>query len=200
MLYLKILRKFKYLYGKYFIQYPRIIKYRVLSNCKRVIWKPVVIQPTQLSGDGTITFGKHVKLGFNLSPFFYNGYGYIDARTQKSIIKLGDNVSINNNPIIISEGAGIEIGSNTLIGFNVEITDSDFHDLNPNRRRSGTPKTNRVRIGENVFIGSNVTILKGVTIGNNSVIANRSVVTKSLPDNVIAGGYPCKVLKHLELN
>ena len=200
MTYYKIIRKLKHILGKYLIQNPRILKYKLLSNCKYLKGNPIINQPTQFLGNGIISFGDNVKLGFNPSPMFYNSYGFIEARNEHSTINFGNNININNSCIIISEGEGIEIGENTLIGFNVEITDSDFHDLDSKKRRSGIPKTEKVFIGKNVFIGSNVKILKGVFIGDNSVIANSSIVTKSIPENVIAGGYPCKVLKNLEFN
>jgi maltose O-acetyltransferase len=63
-------------------------------------------------------------------------------------------------------------------------------------RHSGMVNAASVEIGENVFIGSNVTILKGVRIGNNSVIACGSLVTKSIPDNTIAGGVPAKIISN----
>jgi maltose O-acetyltransferase len=52
-----------------------------------------------------------------------------------------------------------------------------------------------VSIGDNVFIGANVTVLKGVTIGSNSVIGSGSIVTRSISENVVAAGIPCRVLK-----
>jgi len=185
-------------FSQFFFQFPRVIKYKLLSNCKKTSGKPKIYQPTQFLGKGAISFGKNVKLGFHPSPNFYNGYGYIDARKKQSIIDIGNDVWINNCFVLISEGEGIVIGQKTIIGLNVEITDSDFHDLHPTKRIGGTPKTSKVHIGENVFIGSNVKILKGVSIGDNTVIANSSVVTKSIPANVIAGGYPCSVIKSLE--
>ena len=187
-------------FRQFFFQHPRILKYKLLSTCKKISGKPKIYQPTQFLGKGTVTFGKNVKLGYNPSPNFYNGYGYIDARNKQSIIDIGDDVWINNCFVLISEGEGIVIGQKTIIGLNVEITDSDFHDLHPAKRIGGIPKTSKVRIGKNVFIGSNVKILKGVSIGDNTVIANSSVVTKSIPANVIAGGYPCSVKKNLDIN
>ncbi len=184
---------------QFFFQYPRILKYKLLSNCKKISGKPKIHQPTQFLGKGSITFAENVKLGFNPSPYFYSGYGHIESRNKSSKIDIGNNVWINNNIIIISEGAGITIGNNTIIGLNVEITDSDFHDLHPARRIGGKPKTSRVYIGNNVFIGSNVKIFKGVHIGDNTVIANSSVVTKAIPEDVIAGGYPCSVIKNIGL-
>ena len=75
--------------------------------------------------------------------------------------------------------------------------DSNGHDLHPEKRICGSPKTKKVSIGRNVFIGNNVTILKGVAIGDKTVIANGSIVTKSMPPDVIAGGQPCKILKEI---
>jgi len=196
----KLKRKLKNIISYYIFQFPRILKYKLLSSCNTVKGSPKYNQPTQLLGRGVIMFGNDVNLGVRRSPNLFNGYGYIDVRNENSKIIIGDYVWINNNFMITSEGGGIEIGEKTLIGLNVEITDSDFHDMHPDRRMGGAPKMAKVSIGRNVFIGSNVKILKGVTIGNNSVIANSSVVTKSIPENVIAGGCPCKVIKQIDFN
>lgn len=183
----------------YFLfQYPRILKYIFLSNCKNISGKPKYNQPTILLGEGTVVFGKNVNLGVNPSPNLYSGYGYIDARKIESYISIGNDCWINNNATIISDGAKIIIGSRCLIGCNVEITDSDFHELAPESRFGGKNIIKKsVIIEDNVFIGNNVTILKGVRIGENSVIGNRSVVTKNIPQNSIAVGNPCKVIKSL---
>jgi maltose O-acetyltransferase len=97
----------------------------------------------------------------------------------------------------ISDKTKIEISDNVLIGHNVEIFDSDFHELDPKNRNSGNHITKPVLIGENVFIGSNCKILKGVNIGRNSIIANGSIVVNDIPENVIAGGIPAKFIKKL---
>jgi maltose O-acetyltransferase len=54
-----------------------------------------------------------------------------------------------------------------------------------------------ITIGDNVWIGGNVVINPGVTIGNNVVIGAGSIVTKNIPDNVIAVGNPCKVVREI---
>jgi maltose O-acetyltransferase len=137
-------------------------------------------------------------IGYDPSPFLYSTYCYIEARNTNSNITIHDNTFINNNCAFIAEGDGIEIHKNSLIGLNCEITDSDFHNLDPDLRLDATDiKTAKVIIEENVFLGSNVKILKGVRIGKNSVIANGSIVTKDIPANVIAGGIPAKKIKDL---
>ena len=56
-------------------------------------------------------------------------------------------------------------------------------------------QTAPVTIGDDVWIGGGVIIMPGVTIGNNVVIGAGSVVTKDIPDNVIAFGNPCRVMR-----
>lgn len=56
-------------------------------------------------------------------------------------------------------------------------------------------KTAPVIIGDNVWIGSGAIIMPGVTIGNNVVIGVGSIVTKNIPDNVIAYGNPCRIVR-----
>ena len=55
-----------------------------------------------------------------------------------------------------------------------------------------------ITVSDHVFIGANTTILAGVTIGSNAVIAAGSLVNKDIPDNVVAVGNPCKVVKVIE--
>lgn len=179
------------------IQFFRIKKYQFLSICE-IEGKPKLNQPVLFSGNGRIVFKGNVNIGVIQSPFFLNSYGRFEARKRESIIFIEEGVWLNNNASICSDGAGIYIGKNTVAGVNLSIIDSDFHNLDPDKRMGNYPyKIKSVHILENVFIGSNVSILKGVTIGKNSIIANGSVVTKSIPENVIAGGNPAKVIKNI---
>ena len=57
--------------------------------------------------------------------------------------------------------------------------------------------TRKVTIGDNCFIGMNTVILKGTTIGNNTIIGAGSVVVKDIPENVVAVGNPCRVLREI---
>jgi len=55
-----------------------------------------------------------------------------------------------------------------------------------------------VTIGDRVWVECRSIILPGVKIGNDVVIAAGSVVTGDIPDRVIAGGVPARVLKHIQ--
>lgn len=192
----KILNYFKDLISYLTFVYPILLKYRFLSNG---IYKGNYndIAPVLIKGKGSVYFGFNVNFGVVNSPNYFNSYALIESRNLSSTIRFGNNIYINNNSCFISEGAGIIIDDNVLIGNNFTVYDSDFHELCAKNRIYGTPKMASVHINKNVFIGSNVTVLKGVSIGENVVIASGTVVTKSLPSNVIAGGNPCKIIRPL---
>lgn len=187
--------KVKEKFVELFLQKNRILFYSMLSNIKINANK---YQPVLANGEGSVKIGQNVSFGVKYSSDYYTRYIYINARRKESYIEIGDNCWINNNATIISDGAKIIIGSKCLIGCNVEITDSDFHDLAPESRFGGKNIIKKdVIIEDNVFIGNNVTILKGVRIGKNSVIGNRSVVTKDIPENSIAVGNPAKLIRKI---
>lgn len=179
-------------------QLPRIVKYRALSNCRNVRGSPTVLQPLLLLGQGTILLGDQVTFGYPASIAFFSGYCHLEAVTPDAVIEIGDRAEINNNAYFKSEGPGISIGLDALLGSNVTIHDSDFHELHPDRRRGGTPAMAPVQLGRNVFIGDSVRILKGVTIGDDSVIGAGSVVTSRIPGGVIAAGNPARVIREIE--
>jgi acetyltransferase-like isoleucine patch superfamily enzyme len=153
-----------------------------------------VQQPVIFLGDGRIVLGADVEFGWPTSRSFYTGYCHVEALTPESVIEIGDGSQINNNVFIKSEGPGIRIGSGGLVGSDVTIYDSDFHDLRANRRRGGQPKMAAVELGEDVFVGDRALILKGVTIGAHAVIGAGSVVASSIPSGVIAVGNPATVI------
>ncbi len=113
-------------------------------------------------------------------------------------IEVGDNFFANYNCIILDVG-NVIIGDNVMFAPNVSIYTAG-HPLHPESRNSGYEYGIGINIGDNVWIGGNVVITPGVTIGNNVVIGAGSVVTKDIPDNVIAVGSPCKVIREISEN
>jgi acetyltransferase-like isoleucine patch superfamily enzyme len=178
-------------------QRPRVWKYQALSTCPRLTGTPIRLQPVLFVGPGEIVLGESVQFGWKTSPLFYAGYCYVEAACAGARIELGDRVEFNNNAMLKSEGAGIRVGADGLFGANVEIFDSDFHELHPARRRGGVQRMAPVDIGANVFVGMSVKVLKGVTIGADSVIGAGAVVASSIPAGVIAAGNPARVIREL---
>ena len=107
--------------------------------------------------------------------------------------KIGKNVFINFDCVFLDLG-GIIIEDNVQIAPKVSLL-TESHPLNPSERQSLIPKP--IHIKKNVWIGANATILQGVTIGENAVVAAGSVVSKDVPDNVVVGGTPAKILKNI---
>lgn len=110
-------------------------------------------------------------------------------------VYIGNHFYANFNLVIVDD-IDVYIGENVMIAPNVTITPTG-HPVDPELRKPGTQFSIPVRIGNDVWIGSNVVILPGVSIGNNSVIGAGSVVTHDIPENVVAVGNPCRVLREI---
>lgn len=108
--------------------------------------------------------------------------------------KIGKNVFINFDCVFLDLG-GITIEDNVLIAPKVSLL-TESHPFNPKERQSLIAKP--IHIKKNAWIGANATILQGVTIGENAVVAAGSVVSKDVPDNVVVGGIPAKIIKEIK--
>ena len=110
-------------------------------------------------------------------------------------IEVGNNFFANYNCTILDVGKVI-IGNNVQFAPNVSLYTAG-HPIHPDSRNSGYEYGIGITIGNNVWLGGNVVVNPGVNIGNNVVIGSGSVVTKDIPDNVIAVGNPCKVIREI---
>lgn len=132
-------------------------------------------------------FGKTGK-NIYIEPMFQCDYGYN--------IKVGENFFANFNCVIL-DVMEVNIGDNVMFGPAVQIYTAT-HPLDPTERNKMLESAKSITIGNDVWIGGGAIILPGVTIGNGVTIGSGAVVTKDVPDNVFAGGNPCKVIKELK--
>ncbi|MEH7011671.1 maltose acetyltransferase domain-containing protein [Neobacillus niacini] len=124
-----------------------------------------------------------------IEPTFRCDYGYN--------IHVGENFYANFDCVFL-DVCEIRIGDNCFIAPGVHIYTAT-HPLNPIERISGKENGKPVTIGDNVWIGGRAVINPGVNIGDNVVIASGAVVTKDVPDNVVIGGNPAKIIKQIEV-
>lgn len=118
-------------------------------------------------------------------PFHANFGGYH--------VHFGDHVYANFNLTLVDD-THIYVGSRTMFGPNVTIATAG-HPILPELRRQDYQYNMPVHIGDNCWFGAGVIVLPGITIGNNVVIGAGSIVTKDWPDNVVAVGNPCHILR-----
>lgn len=107
----------------------------------------------------------------------------------------GSGIYANTNLTLVDDGH-IYIGDKVMFGPNVTVATPN-HPIDPELRARGLQYNKDVHIGENAWIGAGVVIVPGVTIGKNAVIGAGSVVTKDIPDNVVAVGNPCRVMREV---
>jgi acetyltransferase-like isoleucine patch superfamily enzyme len=154
--------------------------------------------------------GRHVYLGDNV---------VISHCENGGTVEFGDRVHLYGDTFVeTGAGASIRIGERThiqpgchlhaflsdiTIGGSVEIAAgcafySYDHGIAPGVAIMDQPLTTKgaITIGDGAWLGHRVTVLQGVTIGAGAVIAAGSVVVRDIPENAIAAGVPCKVIKY----
>lgn len=118
---------------------------------------------------GEYTTEKLVKMGLKVGKNFSRLHGVILDPSHCWLLTIGDNVTIAPRVHILCHDASTK----TFLNYT---------------------KIGRVTIGDNVFIGAESVILPNVKVGNNVVIAANSTVTKDIPDNVVVGGNPARII------
>lgn len=110
-------------------------------------------------------------------------------------VHFGSGIYANFNLTLVDDGH-IYVGDKVMFGPNVTVATAN-HPIDAELRSRGLQYNKDVHIGENTWIGAGAIILPGVNIGKNTIIGAGSVVTKDIPDNVIAVGNPCRVLREV---
>ena len=141
----------------------------------------------------------------------------LDELIRRILGKSGKNINVHS-PFHCDFGYNIEVGEDFFANFNLTILDENhvtfgdhvfigpncsfytaIHPLDIDRRNRNIEAALPIHVGSNVCFGGNVTVLPGVTIGSNTTIGAGSVVTRDIPDNVVAAGNPCRVIRKLSL-
>lgn len=110
-------------------------------------------------------------------------------------VHFGKGVYANFNLTLVDD-THIYVGDHTMLGPNVVLATAG-HPILPELRPDAYQFNLPIHIGKNCWLGAGVIVLPGITIGDNSVIGAGSIVTKDIPENVVAVGNPCKVLREI---
>lgn len=110
-------------------------------------------------------------------------------------IEIGDNFFANTN-LTILDGAKVCFGNNVFIGPNCAFYTAS-HPIDAAVRNMNLEYALPITVGDDVWLGGNVCVLPGVRIGSNVVIGTGSVVVKDIPNDCIAAGNPCRVIRKI---
>lgn len=147
------------------------------------------LPPTDTEGADALLRGllKRTPDNFCITPPFWCDYGYN--------ISIGEAFFSNYNLVILDEAA-VTFGDHVFIAPNCGFYTAG-HPLDAARRNAGLEYARPITVGDNVWIGAGVHVMPGVTIGSNVVIGGGSVVVKDIPDNCVAVGNPCRVVRQI---
>lgn len=116
----------------------------------------------------------------------------------------GENCFTNFN-LTVLDCAPVRLGKDVFIGPNCQLV-TPMHPLLIEERKirfreDGTPYdmeyAKPIVIKDGAWLASGVIVCGGVTIGKNCVIGAGSVVTRDIPDDCIAVGNPCRVVRKI---
>lgn len=125
-------------------------------------------------------------------------------------IRIGKDCYIGDHTRIWS-GESVKIGNNVFLSHNVNIMDTDSHEIDAAERASsyeqhlktgvtadkGNVKTSPIIIEDHVWVGFNAIILKGVKIEEGAIVAAGSVITKDVPAYTLVAGNPAGIIKKI---
>lgn len=123
-----------------------------------------------------------------IEPPLYVDYGY-------NIEFKGDFYA--NFGAVFLDCAKISFGERMVMGPGVHIYCAT-HSIHVDERVAGYERAYPVELGDDMWIGGGVKIIGPCKIGNNCTIAAGAVVKGDFPDNVVIGGCPARILKHLD--
>lgn len=154
--------------------------------CRQISFSPDLSEPEQTALWQQLL--PHKPNQAFIEPPFFCDYG--------NNIRLGKRTFINANCTFL-DCAEITIGDRAMLGPNVQLYTAN-HPLSAKTRATLEETAHGIDIGEDCWLGGGVIVLPGVRIGARSVIGAGSVVTKDIPEDVMAAGNPCRVIKAIE--
>ena len=120
---------------------------------------------------------------------FMKAHGKLHALGEHCRINVHANIT---DPAYVSIGNNVTLSDCHLIGHDGVVGMLNIaYDMK-------LDSVGKIVIKNNVFVGHGAIVLPNVTIGNNVVVAAGAVVNKDVPDGVIVGGIPAKIIGKTE--
>lgn len=164
-----------------------MLKMRQENNKKTEAYSRITINTLSYKDRIAKAIVKEFGENANIIPPFTCDYG--------CNVKVGNNTVINHSGVFLDTNE-INIGKHALIGPKSGLYGA-IHPFDVEARNEGIEKAKTINIGDGAWLGGKVTVVPGVSIGKHSVIGAGSVVTKDIPDDVVAVGNPCRVIRKI---
>lgn len=183
----------------FWLYLPHILLYLSKNNLRKVINSDLNRRTgkSELNLNPSLMFLYYIHTDRYFRNLFYHRVGPV-IEALIGWLRPGDRYFVISKTTMIGEGAYFAHPFATEI--NAKSIGKNFscrHLTTIGNKRDGD-NDNRPVIGDNVTLGVNVTIIGDIIIGNNVTIGAGSVVVKDIPDNCVAVGNPCRVIKSID--
>jgi len=170
-----------------------------VAAAEGVRFSPSAIVRNPIGDNDRIRLGRHTLVEGELAVCEYGGR-----------IEIGEHSYVGRGAHVWS-GESVKIGSYVLLAHNVNVTDTNTHQLSALERAEhflrtdvhgqpflkGSIKTGPVEISDHAWLNFGVAVLRGVNIGEGAIIGACSVVTKHVPPYTLAVGNPARVVREI---
>ncbi|MBS2021592.1 MAG: HAD-IIIC family phosphatase [Deltaproteobacteria bacterium] len=158
---------------------PQLRGFTRVGPLARTAGKPLI------ENEGTISVGERLLLTCTFSPAEFRC-------AAGATIELGDRVTVNFGTLL-SAHKSVRLGHRVAIGPYSLISDT-LTTLDAGQADGPEEEALPIEIGDDVWLAARVTVLPGAKIGSRSVITAGSVVSGEIPEGVVAGGIPARVM------
>lgn len=190
---LPLSRKVQYIQNSYYRIKTNVVYKNIFQKLgrKTVIRSPLLLTPEYISvGNGV----------FIWDDARVEGIHQHDKQSFNPLITIEDGVTIQQR-CHITAATHLEIGTNTLISFDVMIQDTDHEYQGIGIPIGQQPlSVMQTKIGSNCFIGSGAKIQAGTVLGEHCVVGANSVVRGVYPSHCVIVGVPARVIKRYDMS
>lgn len=103
----------------------------------------------------------------------------------------------------VGRSLSIEGNGTVVIGDNCDIAPevtflTGGHQIGTRERRAGKGEIYTIRVGDGCWLGARSTLGRNMQVGTGSVVAECACVMADVPENVLVGGVPARIIRNLD--
>lgn len=184
---------------------------RIVGTDNRLNWKRALLRGTSIRVAGShnlVELGEAARLydvsidirGSNCRLSIGDGCilkgASIELSEDETCLSLGSRSTVTESRLVVTDRrARIQVGADCMIALHSQIRCGDGQTIYDMADGAILNRAEYIEIGDRVWITADCQAMRNIRIGSGSIIASGSVIAEDVPENVVAGGIPARVIK-----